>query len=181
MARSGRSVGLFLVTFMVLAGCSTDEPDLDVGAPCNANGDCTDPLVCILSQCHERCQNVASCPLETVADGTMVAERCVAVSGVTVCLRSDEESCAGDGGTCDEGLVCGADGLCRNDCAISRDCVPGQVCTDGVCVEEPSEETEDDAGAAGGDDGSTPEDSSGDAAPSDDGATAPGDDAGSTD
>jgi hypothetical protein len=153
MVRLKHPTKYLLIVLTGLLGCSTEEPDLEVGAPCNASGDCAEPLVCMLEHCHVRCPSVASCPFDTLADGTQVAQRCVQLEGVGVCLATTEQSCSDDPAACAEGLVCGADGACRNDCAISRDCVQGQICTDGICVEPPEDDTEDDAGAPGDDAG----------------------------
>jgi hypothetical protein len=136
-------------------GCSLEEPDLDLGAACEVNGDCSEALVCIQGHCHQRCQTSASCP-QGNADGSEVSSSCVHIEGTSACLLPTEQACSTEDGSCPEGLVCAADGLCRNDCAISRDCVSGQTCTQGMCV-EPEEESPD---AGEPDEGGVPDDGS---------------------
>jgi len=154
-------MGWLLFAFVGLFACSTDEPEVDVGAPCNASGECSAPLVCALDTCHYRCQDVGSCPLDTLDDGTQVSQRCVQLTGVGICLTKTEGACTAGGGTagggaCAEGLVCAPDGFCRNDCAISRECVPGQTCAGGVCME--IAESSDDGGETPADGGDMPAD-----------------------
>jgi hypothetical protein len=139
--------------FIALAGCSTDEPQLEVGAVCSTAGECTAPLVCVLDHCRYRCPSSDACPLDTLASGEQAPERCLQMGGISACIPASDQACPQGADDCAEGLVCAADGLCRNDCAISRECVLGQVCMGGVCMEPP--EPTDDAGddTTTGDDG----------------------------
>src|SRR4051812_43271302 len=148
MTRAWRPFSLFLLASS-LFGCSTEEPDLDVGAPYSVNGDCTQPsLACVFGACHLRCQTSAGCPTLKLQDQSEIEGRCVVLDRTPACLLGGEQECSSGEG-CPDGLVCASDGLCRNDCVVSRECMSGQACTEGACLE--IAESSDDAAADTGD------------------------------
>ena len=133
------------VGFVCAAGCSTNEPESRVAQPCVTNGDCTEMTECIRGRCHTKCQTSGNCEAFS-QDADAIAGRCVVLDEAKICLLSDEIVCAGEAATCPDGLLCGGDDQCHNDCAIDRNCVSGQVCVNAVCVEP---QVNDDAGSSG--------------------------------
>jgi hypothetical protein len=93
---------------------------------CLVNSDCRAPLVCAFERCHVECVTTRDC------DGV---QRCVGAREVErVCQLELEASCKTTA-DCAEGLVCGADGGCRDTCDRDEHCIGEQLCTKGVCAE----------------------------------------------
>lgn len=133
------------------AGCGSSKKPTP-GTACALNSDCNNPLSCTFGRCHTACQETRDCP---------AGQRCVKAAGGNVCQLAEEKSCP-PSKACMDPLICAADLQCRNGCATAADCVKGQACLGGACV-EPSEITPDGklVGAGGTDGGAT---SPGDAA-----------------
>ena len=123
--RSLRTSVLGLV-FAVVAGAacsgSSDVPPLN--ADCSINTDCNNPLVCAFKRCHNKCTSSRDCP---------EGQRCVKPTDVdtgsvnaNVCQLPEETHCHLNS-ECADGLICGVDGLCRNQCDKDRDCLGGQI------------------------------------------------------
>jgi len=136
MNRRGSAMGLAFglpVTLAIAAtagpGCSSKQSVSLAGLAqgCSLNSDCTSPLVCVFSLCHNQCIQTRDCP---------PGERCVSIGmDSNVCELPGEASC-GSGGTCPTGLVCAADNQCRNGCSATEACpVDGQSCVAGACYD----------------------------------------------
>jgi hypothetical protein len=136
-AMNGRRAAMGLVfglpaTLAVAAtaasGCDSSKTQLaGLAEGCSLNSDCTSPLVCVFSLCHNQCIETRDCP---------PGERCVSV-GVdsNICELPGEASCT-NGATCPSGLVCAADNQCRNGCSAAQACpVEGQSCVAGACYD----------------------------------------------
>jgi hypothetical protein len=110
------------------SGCDSSKAQLaGLAQGCSLNSDCTSPLVCVFSLCHNQCIETRDCP---------PGERCVSV-GVdsNICELPGESSCT-NGATCPNGLVCAADNQCRNGCGAAQACpVEGQSCVAGACYD----------------------------------------------
>ena len=122
-------IALLLWLGIFAVSCS-DEPTArsQLGDGCKLNGDCNAGLVCVYGVCNEECNTSQDCP----------RGRCVlGVDKIRLCQPGGRAACEFHS-DCDEPLVCGIDGMCRNECSADRDCVPGQVCTTATCA-EPSE------------------------------------------
>ena len=98
---------------------------IDVGGTCIINTDCTQPLVCTMSKCHEECRATVDCP---------AGEICTRVEGSGVCQLPAEAECPASV-SCGPLLICATDLRCRAVCGIPADCMGGQVCVQGVCAE----------------------------------------------
>jgi hypothetical protein len=135
MNRRGAAMGVVLglpVTLAIAAtaasGCNSSKTQLATLAEgCSLNSDCTSPLVCVFSLCHNQCIESRDCPS---------GERCVSVGmDSNICELTSEESCT-NGATCPTGLVCAADDQCRNGCSSTAACpVAGQSCVSGACYD----------------------------------------------
>ncbi len=131
------------------ASCGSHSSSVaELAQGCSINSDCDAPLVCVFAKCHAACAETRDCP---------TGERCVPGGKYDVCTLPDEESCTGGDAAsiCPGALVCGSDGECRAACATSSDCIPGQSCTNAVCVEMP------DLTVVGSEGGSSPGDAAG--------------------
>jgi hypothetical protein len=125
-------LALALVTagFAVLGALACDDDTAQelalLGESCNLNSQCDGALVCVFGRCHEECRTTADCPGN---------QHCIsAEKPLRVCQLPDQTSCTRTS-DCPEPLVCGIDGICRNQCNADRDCVPGQVCVTATCAE----------------------------------------------
>ncbi|MDF3068967.1 MAG: uncharacterized protein K0R38_4568 [Polyangiaceae bacterium] len=93
---------------------------------CLVNSDCSSPLVCAFEACHAECESSRDCD---------TGARCVAAARpYKVCQLEEERACKRTS-DCAEGLVCGVDGECRDQCLTSNDCVEGQQCVSGTCAD----------------------------------------------
>jgi hypothetical protein len=113
-----------------VSSCSSSSASpVGLADTCSVNSDCNAPLVCVFAKCHEACAETRDCP---------TGERCVSAGQYDVCTLPQEEACTAGAtpSTCPGTLVCGADGQCRNGCASSDQCVPGQSCSAAACIEE---------------------------------------------
>ena len=115
-----------------LAACGVDAETVlaALGQGCALNSDCDQGLVCTFQVCHQACATSEDCPLGD--DGK--AGRCVVEKPTSFCLLEAESRCSLHS-DCVGDLVCGNDGRCRNACASERDCLQGQECAAGACVE----------------------------------------------
>jgi hypothetical protein len=130
---------LTLFVFATLTGCA---PPLTVGALCERDSECPDPLTCALGRCRTECLADVDC-----APGVT----CVfASAGVGVCSLPAEASCSAD--TCPTPLLCTA-GVCRASCSDASGCLLSQSCVGGVCVPDASSDAG--VGDAGSDSGIT--------------------------
>jgi hypothetical protein len=99
---------------------------------CAINSDCTAPLVCAFERCHTQCKSTRDCPS---------GQRCVVSQApLAVCLLPEEDLKCNYNSDCISPKICAQDGLCRDRCKTSRDCLLGQYCGSGSCVDgdEPS-------------------------------------------
>lgn len=103
-------VGLALFAALVALGCTED---VEVGASCVYASDCAEGLGCVGGRCGQVCHEHRDCPLDA---------ECLRTASGTRCSLRDERC------PCDEGLVCGNDGLCHSAC--------GETCSDGVCASD---------------------------------------------
>lgn len=122
-----------------LAGCESNVAEkialAQLAQSCLVNSDCNAPLVCAFEACHAECESSRDCD---------AGARCVAAARpYKVCQLEEERACA-RGSDCAEGLVCGVDGECRDQCLTGNDCVEGQQCVSGTCADT---EELDDSGA----------------------------------
>lgn len=98
----------------------------ELGDSCLVNSDCTAPTVCAFKACHAECVSSRDCD-----DGA----RCVAASRpYKVCQLEQERQCERTA-DCAEGLVCGIDGECRDQCQTDGQCVEDQKCVSGTCAD----------------------------------------------
>lgn len=98
----------------------------DVGGSCLVNSDCLTPLVCAFKACHAECVSSRDCE-----DGA----RCVAAAKpYKVCQLEEERKCERTA-DCAEGLICGIDGECRDQCQTDNQCVEAQKCVSGTCAD----------------------------------------------
>lgn len=99
------------------AGCTSAGRSL--GAQCNINSDCQDPLVCELTRCRRACDVDRDC---------VPPAYCILGSetGIGSCALEDELRCALDS-DCPTGNVCRL-GTCTVECVEDRDCPPGAFC-----------------------------------------------------
>ncbi len=144
--------------------CKGSSPSpVPLGDGCTLNSDCDSPLVCVFSRCHEACRVDTDCVLPEV---------CVSAGQYHVCTLPGEATCP-DGGGCPGNLVCGADDICRNQCATSSDCdVPGLTCSSSkTCVAVPEAGGAAEGGGGKGDAGASGPDATVDGPASADGAT----------
>ena len=115
------------VTVAFLAGgpsCSSSKSALaGLAQGCSINSDCSSPLVCVFSLCHDACAESRDCPM---------GERCVSAGANNVCQLPSEATCSVTS-PCPTGLVCAADLQCRDACTSAQPCVSGDSCVDGVC------------------------------------------------
>jgi hypothetical protein len=120
-------VALPLAALAASCADSLPPPVLDDG--CALDSDCPAALVCAFQVCHEQCGSSRDCPS---------GERCVrGPQSGNVCQLASEKYCEYTS-QCPTREVCAVDGQCRDQCLTQRDCVSGQVCTQGVCA-DPSE------------------------------------------
>jgi formylglycine-generating enzyme len=134
-------VGLLVV---VAGACSSDDtPARPAGSGCAIASDCTDPLVCAYQRCHAQCNSSKDCP---------PGQNCVgsAFPKLGVCLLPDETNCERNS-DCPSPLICSRKNKCAPQCLGDRDCLGGQVCQQGSCldVEEASDAASLDGGAKG--------------------------------
>ena len=120
------------VAFTAVA-CGTDT-DADrtrlaeLAQGCLINTDCESPLVCAFKRCHTECTDTRDCP---------TGQRCVPSDRPhNVCLFEDETECIYHTDCPAEHLFCAKDRSCREQCKSFRDCVAGQVCTEGACADK---------------------------------------------
>jgi hypothetical protein len=93
---------------------------------CVINRDCASPLLCAFGRCHVQCDSSRDCE---------AGQRCIVNDRpYDVCQLVDERSCA-DARDCPDLQICGADGECRDRCQTDSDCVVGEACDLGVCLE----------------------------------------------
>ena len=120
---------------LVAAAChsSADEAlQAELSDACSINTDCASPLICAFQTCHQECSSSRDCM------GTGLSGRCVESDRpFHVCLATREASCVHNS-DCPGAEVCAVDLQCRDQCASSRDCIEGQVCTSGVCADPSS-------------------------------------------
>jgi hypothetical protein len=152
--RRGAAIGLVLGLPVALAltgtassGCNSTKAALATLAQgCSLNTDCTSPLVCVFSLCHNACVESRDCPN---------SEICVSVGADNVCELPQESACSGSA-PCETGLIC-VSNQCRDACGtasgeagIAQCLVAGQSCIQGACY-DPG--TGPDGGSSGGDGG----------------------------
>lgn len=133
MSPSKRASLLALAAFAVpfaLAACDSNVDEkialAKLAQSCLVNSDCSAPLVCAFEACHAECESSRDC-----SDGA----RCVAAARpYKVCQLEEERQCQRTS-NCAEGLVCGVDGECRDQCSSDNDCVEGQLCVSGTCAD----------------------------------------------
>ncbi len=107
-------------------GC---EARVSLGAACQYDSECPDPLRCRFGRCRAECLETRDC----LAPGAI----CIGPAGSGACTLPTD-TCAND---CADGLVCAGE-LCTTACASSDDCLGGSTCSDvgGVmaCVAAPT-------------------------------------------
>ncbi len=113
-----------------LPGCDSNVAEkialAQLAQSCLVNSDCNAPLVCAFEACHAECESSRDCD---------AGARCVAAARpYKVCQLEEERACE-RGTDCPEGLVCGVDGECRDQCLTVNDCVEGQLCVSGTCAD----------------------------------------------
>jgi hypothetical protein len=119
-----------LTALFAVAACDSNVDEkialAKLAQNCLVNSDCSSPLVCAFEACHAECESSRDC-----SDGA----RCVAAARpYKVCQLEEERQCE-RGSDCAEGLVCGVDGECRDQCLTDNDCVEGQLCVSGTCAD----------------------------------------------
>jgi len=108
------SIGLALA----LAACS--EP-VELGAQCELNSDCAEPLVCRYQRCREECSVSRDCALGSI---------CLPFgNGLGACRLPDEAVCGASVG-CARGLTCN-EGQCTAPCVTLDECSAGDSCLPG--------------------------------------------------
>jgi hypothetical protein len=111
-------------------GCnSSADEDIalaQLAQSCLVNTDCKTPLVCAFESCHAECESSRDC-----TDGA----RCVAAARPYKVCQLEEERLCGSTVDCPDGLVCGIDGQCRDQCENDKQCVEEQVCVAGTCAD----------------------------------------------
>jgi hypothetical protein len=93
---------------------------------CLVNSDCAAPLVCAFEACHAECESSRDCD---------PGARCVAAARPYKVCQLEEERVCERTSDCAEGLVCGVDDECRDQCLTGNDCVEGQRCVSGTCAD----------------------------------------------
>jgi hypothetical protein len=133
MSRASVVVWLAALVACGLAACGEDsklESELaTLSGDCLVNSDCASPLVCVFERCHVECITTRDCEGELRCIGAQEPDRVCQLESETPCATSID---------CAEGLICGADGECRDQCQSDAECIGEQLCTKGVCA-EPSE------------------------------------------
>jgi hypothetical protein len=141
---------LSVVCALALVGCSSGKKKLELGGSCSLNSDCAEGLLCKFGACHKACGKSVDCA---------TGERCVQVEGIAVCQLVKEQAC---GTGCKTPLACmPADNTCRNTCSPAIDCLGGQVCTAGFCVEKADNVAGVDGSAGPADSGVAPDTATG--------------------
>ncbi len=93
---------------------------------CGINSECNAPLVCAFGRCHAGCTETRDCP---------PPQRCVQSDRpYRVCQLPLDQKCQYNS-DCPNGEICAIDSQCRDACKSDRDCITGQVCTQGACAE----------------------------------------------
>jgi hypothetical protein len=114
----------------VLFGCDSNVDEqialAKLAQSCLVNSDCSAPLVCAFEACHAECESSRDCP-----EGA----RCVAAARPYMVCQLEAERLCERTADCVEGLVCGVDGECRDQCLTESDCVEGQLCVSGTCAD----------------------------------------------
>ncbi len=134
MKRFG-ALALVAVLFVVANACSSDEADAirrgKLADGCLINSDCSQsplPLVCAFERCHIKCEKDADCEPGLycrIADNPVHVCQLPSEVPDPPCKYSSE---------CPGSQVCGIDGVCRDGCKTSKDCVPEQVCVSATCA-----------------------------------------------
>jgi hypothetical protein len=114
---------------VIVAACSSGESVAKIGESCFVNSDCSNPLVCVFRTCHIQCRADADC--RKAVDEQSLCQR--GSQPQNVCQNKEERACTTQA-SCAPGQVCGVDARCRDQCQADRDCVEGQVCTQGACA-----------------------------------------------
>lgn len=124
---------IVLVFVAALACDSTKDQEAAVQQltqHCAINSDCSEPLVCAFTRCHEQCRSNRDC---------LGRANCVQSpedEGLRICQLDSEVTCIRDA-DCSGEQRCAADGECRDECQRDADCAEAQVCVSpGVCAAE---------------------------------------------
>jgi hypothetical protein len=130
--RPAVALAVVCAPFVAAAGCSSDSSsaaairEAELAEACLINTDCKSPLVCAFKKCHVQCTTSRDCPM---------SERCVSSDKpFFVCQLPGEEKCSYTS-QCPGAEVCGADGKCRDQCMVDRDCTQNQKCAQRTCAE----------------------------------------------
>ena len=127
--RQGICIALALVAAVTSFACGGDDT-VSLGAQCELNSDCEEPLVCRLERCRNACAEDRDC-----AAGLACVQN---NEGLGACQIPEERDCAGPG-DCVSPLACVA-GVCRNTCGGTSVCLTGATCEviegESVCVGE---------------------------------------------
>jgi hypothetical protein len=126
--RATLALALTLLAYQGGCGSTVDEEIAlaTLSQDCLVNSDCSSPLVCAFEACHAECVSSRDCE---------AGARCVAAARpYKVCQLEEERACARTA-DCAEGLVCGVDGECRDQCLTENDCVESQLCVSGTCAD----------------------------------------------
>jgi len=126
----GKFVLLSALSWGAIWSCSSSDKEriqaAGLAEGCTLNSDCSNPLVCTFTRCHDECKTDRDCPGE---------QRCVKGDAGLVCQLKVETDCTKNPRTCQGKQVCGIDGECRDSCTVDAECTKGQVCaTSGECA-----------------------------------------------
>jgi hypothetical protein len=115
-----------VVVLLLLMGCEYESTPRPVGERCD-EAECEPGLICVYGRCRSECAFDRDCP----------GGGCIAVpSGgdERICTLPEEEDCTER--ECPDGFACGVDGLCREMCGETHECVAGYLCVQTVCLDE---------------------------------------------
>jgi hypothetical protein len=128
--RPGSLLAALTAAGLFAAACSTSsEGSLhgrEKGADCFVNSDCGELLVCAFQRCHIECITTRDCA---------GVERCAGASASKQVCQLEAEAACRTSADCGSGLDCGPDGVCRNGCDTSAQCIAEQTCVQNVCAD----------------------------------------------
>ncbi len=108
------------VALLALLAVSCARPSVNIGAACQINSDCADPLVCVLAVCRRQCTTARDCGagLSCIVTSATMGGGCQLDQEASCTLTSE----------CTTGLIC-QNSSCTTACNDDRDCASGAHCT----------------------------------------------------